>query len=80
MHENKNHDHSSHLQIWFCEHCNNVHFKTSNITMDFSKEEFLELSKVMHGILRTNFSDDEQQKVLSYELENDDVLLSDTVI
>lgn len=79
MHGKQEHKNSENLQIWFCQHCDNIHFKISNITLDFSKKEFLALSNAMLGILRDDFTEQDLRSVLNLQEDNDDVLLSKTL-
>lgn len=82
MHNNNEHDHRNHLQIWFCQHCDGVHLKTSMVTLDFTKKEFLALSDAMLGILMNEFSPEDLRAVSNFgagNVDNDDVLLSKTI-
>lgn len=80
MHEERKHGNSEHLQVWFCQHCDGVHFRTANITLDFSRKEFLELSDAMLGILKSNFTVEDLEGILNFDYGKDDILASDTIV
>ncbi len=61
------------LQLWYCEHCQNVHLKTPNVMLDFTRNEFVELTDAMYEILQNNF------KPLDLDEISDDVLSSEIV-
>lgn len=61
------------LQIWYCEQCQNVHFKTPNVMLDFTRKEFVELTDAMYEILQNNF------KPLDLDEISDDILASEIV-
>ncbi|MEZ5347118.1 MAG: hypothetical protein R2681_16345 [Pyrinomonadaceae bacterium] len=77
MHENKDNK-SSHLQVWFCQHCNAVHFRAANITLDFTRSEFLALSDAMLGILREDFTSEYHSRIEG-SVDTDEVLFSETI-
>lgn len=80
MHEEKKHGNSEHLQVWFCQHCDGVHFRTANVTLDFSRKEFLELSDAVLGILKRDFIAEDLRKISNFEHGKDDILASDTIV
>lgn len=61
------------LQIWYCENCQNVHLKTKNVLLDFTRNEFVSLSEAMFEILQNNFSPLDLNEI------SDDVLMSEIV-
>lgn len=73
------HTKSQNLQVWYCCSCQNVHFKTANVMLDFSKNEFIDLTKAMLEIFKNEFDPIELNKLSdSIELSND--VLSSEII
>jgi hypothetical protein len=70
---------SQNLQIWYCENCQSVHFKTQNVMLDFSKREFVELTNAMLDIFQTHFDPLEIKQIANLIVSSDDVLLSETI-
>lgn len=54
---------SQSLQVWYCEHCEQVHFKTQNVMLDFSKQEFVDLTNAMLNIFQNYFNPLEINKI-----------------
>lgn len=61
------------LQIWYCENCQNIHLKTQNVMLDFTKKEFVEFTDAMFDILQNNI------KPIDLNEISNDVLMSEIV-
>ena len=79
LHNSHDHDHSQNLQVWFCHHCQNVHFKTANVMLNFSKAEFIDLTNAMLDIFKNDFDPLELDKLASVFALSDEVLMSETI-
>jgi Zn-finger protein len=80
-HNEKFSESSNTLQIWYCEHCRQVHFKAPNVMLDFTRREFVKLTDAVLEILQNefdplelseltnkNFAGDDDREVLSSEI------------
>lgn len=67
------------LQVWYCENCANVHFKTQNVMLDFSKKEFVELTDAMLDIFQNHFDPLEINRIADLVAASDEVLASETI-
>lgn len=74
-----NHESSQNLQIWYCEHCQAVHFKTVNVMLNFSKTEFAELTRTVLEIYSQEVGALEIHKLLNSPNHDDEVLLSEMI-
>jgi len=70
---------SQNLQVWFCEHCQNIHFKTQNVMLDFSKQEFIDLTNAMFDIFQNHFDPLEIKQIAENSTFNDGILMSETI-
>jgi Zn-finger protein len=68
------------MQIWFCRDCNQIHLRATNVTLDFTRQEFLSLSNAILGILRNEFSPEDLQSLTNFAAETDDILFAETVV
>lgn len=80
LHSNKEHTPSHNLQIWYCEHCQAVHFKTVNVMLNFSKIEFAQLTRSVMEIYQQEFGGLEFYRLLNSLNQDDEVLLSQTIV
>jgi Zn-finger protein len=76
----ENNEKKSGMQIWYCQNCNQVHLRATNVMLDFSKKEFLGLSDAILGILRYEFSSEDLKSIPNYNAETEDVLFADTIV
>lgn len=67
------------LQIWYCEHCRAVHFKTGNVMLNFTKAEFAELTRSVVEIYSQEFGALDVFSLLNSLNHEDEVLLSETI-
>ena len=68
------------LQVWYCEGCRNVHFRTQNVMLDFSKTEFVELTNAILDIFQNHFDPLEINQIAEMvSPADDDVLMSETI-
>lgn len=79
LHDKNKNAPSQNLQIWYCEHCQNIHFKTQNVMLDFTKREFVALTNAMLEILQTNFNPLELERLSGRISPADDILASEIV-
>lgn len=70
---------SQNLQVWYCEHCQNVHFRTRNVMLDFSKKEFVDLTNAILDIFQNHLDPLEIDRIANSAGPADDVLLSETI-
>ncbi len=75
----ENNQKNSGMQIWFCQNCNQVHLRATNVTLDFTKQEFLGLSEAILDILRSEFSPEDLKSIQNFNPETDDVLCAETI-
>ncbi len=68
------------LQIWFCEHCQAVHFKTGNVILNFTRREFVEMAHAVLDIYAHEFDKTHLCKMIESFIGDDDVLLSQTIV
>ncbi len=78
-HNRGEHAHSQNLQVWYCDHCRSVHFKTANVMLNFSKNEFAELTRTMLEIYSSEIGASEFHNLLGSLNTEDEILLSETV-
>lgn len=74
-------DASQKLQVWCCDNCQAVHFKAGNVMLNFTKNEFSDLTHAMMDIYQEQFGGLEFYKLvnsLTHE-QDDDILLSHTI-
>lgn len=68
------------LQVWMCQGCQAVHFKTGNVMLNFTRAEFAELTQVMLDIYSTEFGGLEFYRMLNALNQPDDtILMSQTI-
>lgn len=67
------------LQVWYCENCRSVHFKTKNVMLDFSEKEFVELTNAMLDIFQEHFDPLEINRIAEMTAPSDEVLMSETI-
>jgi hypothetical protein len=79
MHNENHKTPSQNLQVWYCEHCQNIHFKTQNVMLDFSKKEFVELTNAILDIFQNHFDPLEISRIAGMALPADEVLMSETI-
>ncbi len=69
------------LSMEYCENCQSVHFRTTNVLLNFNKREFTELVKAVNEIY---FNDTgwgmEELSTEHGEVINDDVLMSEVIV
>lgn len=71
---------SQKLQVWMCQGCQAVHFKTGSVLLNFTRGEFAELTEAMLDIYSREFGGLEFHQMLSALNQSDDeVLLSQTI-
>jgi len=70
---------SQNLQVWYCDNCQNVHFRTQNVMLDFSKKEFVELTNAILDIFQNHFDPLEINQIASLIAPSDEVLMSETI-
>ena len=68
------------MQIWYCHNCNQVHLRTTNVMLDFTKKEFLGLGDAIFGILRNDFTPEDLQGLQNFDAELDDILFAETIV
>lgn len=73
------HTHSQNLQVWYCDHCKSVHFRTANVMLNFSKPEFIDLTNAMIDIFKNDFDPIELNKLANVIALSDEVLMSETI-
>lgn len=79
-HDNQNHETpSQNLEIWMCQGCQAVHIKTTNVMLNFTKQEFAELTHIVLDIYRQEFGGLNFYRLLSSFDKDDEVLLSQTI-
>lgn len=64
---------SQKLQVWCCRHCQEVHFKVGNILLNFSRNEFSELTHAVMEIYTHEFSALEFYQILNSMSQTDEV-------
>ena len=79
LHNSHEHDNSQNLQVWFCRQCQNVHFKTANVMLNYAKTEFIDLTNAMIDIFKNDFDPIELNKLASVFALSDEVLMSETI-
>ena len=77
--ESKNAEEPQKLQVWMCQGCQAVHFKTGNVMLNFTRGEFAELTQVVLDIYSTEFGGLEFYRMLNAVNQEDEVLLSQTI-
>ena len=75
----RNNETSENLQIWCCGHCEEVHFKAGKVLLNFTKEEFAELTHSVNDVFQQQFGNLEFYNLINLVTKNEDVLLSDTI-
>lgn len=81
----QNFDQSNHsdakqnLQVWVCDHCQSVHFKAGNVLLNFSKNEFAELTQSILEIFQREYGSLEFYNLVMMLQQNDDILLSQSI-
>jgi hypothetical protein len=69
------------LQIWMCQGCQAVHFKTGNVMLNFTKAEFAELAEAIVDVYSQEFGGLEFYRMLrTLNQKEDEVLLSETIV
>ena len=68
------------MQIWFCHDCNQIHLRTTNVMLDFTRQEFLGVSEAIFGILRNEFSPEDLRNIINFDRETDAILFADTIV
>lgn len=79
MHNENQKTPSQNLQVWYCDHCQNVHFRTQNVMLDFTKKEFVELTNAILDIFQDHFDPLEINRVANIISPADDVLTSEMI-
>lgn len=67
------------LQVWYCEHCKQVHFKTQNVMLDFTRQEFVDLTNAMLDIFQNHFDPLEFNRTFGKQSSGDEILSSDYI-
>ncbi len=67
------------LQVWHCENCQVVHFKTDNVLLGFTKTEFADLTHTMMELYQKQFGNLEFYDLLNMVRQTDDILVSQSV-
>lgn len=78
-HNHQNHAAPQNLQIWMCHGCQAVHFKTGNVLLNFTKQEFAELTEAVLDIYSQEFGGLNFYKLLNSLNKEDEILLSRTI-
>ena len=71
---------SQKLQVWMCQGCQAVHFKTGNVMLNFTRSEFAELTQVMLDIYSHEFGGLEFYRMLNALNQPDDAILMSRTI
>ena len=79
LHNENNHAHPQNLQVWYCENCQSVHFRTRNVMLDFSRKEFIDLTNVLLEVFQDHFDPLEINQIANSAFNSDEVLLSETI-
>ena len=77
--DNKEHNPPQNLQVWYCGHCQAVHFKTGNVMLNFSRTEFADLTRSVVDIYSQEFGELDIFSLLDSTNHEDEVLLSETI-
>ncbi len=67
------------LRIWCCDHCREVHFKAQNVMLNFTKDEFTELTHSVNEIFQQQFGSLEFYNLINLIAKDENILVSDTV-
>jgi hypothetical protein len=67
------------LQVWYCEHCRQIHFKTQNVMLDFTQQEFVDLMNAMLEIFQNNFNPLDFDHLFGRKSSEDEILSSDYI-
>lgn len=68
------------LQVWMCQGCQAVHFKTGNVMLNFTRAEFAELTQAMLDIYSTEFGGLEFYRMINALNQPDDTILMSRTI
>ncbi|NJM53521.1 MAG: hypothetical protein HC846_09130 [Blastocatellia bacterium] len=79
-HQENSSNEKGQMQIWLCRDCNQVHLRATNVMLDFTRREFLNLSNAILGILRYQFSAEDLKTMPNYNHETDEILLAETIV
>lgn len=67
------------LQIWCCENCEAVHFKSGNVLLNFTKTEFAELTYSVNDVFQNEFGSLEFYHLISSLNQPDEILSSSSI-
>lgn len=67
------------LQVWCCGHCEAVHFKAGNVLLNFTKEEFADLTYSVNDVFQQEFGSLEFYHLISSLEPSDDVPFNRTI-
>ncbi len=78
-HESNSSEMPQKLQVWMCQGCQAVHFKTGSVMLNFTRGEFAELTEAMLDIYSHEFGGLEFYRMINALNQPDEVLLSQTI-
>lgn len=79
LNKKQNSESSENVHVWCCRHCEEVHFKAGNVLLNFTKEEFAELTHCVNDVFQQQFGSLEFYNLINLVSKNEDILLSDTI-
>lgn len=68
------------LSMEYCENCQSVHFRTTNVLLNFNKQEFTELVKAVNEIYFNDTGWGMEELSNQSEIIADDVLMSEVIV
>lgn len=77
--EYKSNNETQNLQIWCCQNCDAVHFKAGNVMLNFTKDEFADLTYCVNDLYQNEFGSLEFYHLVNSLNQSDDILSSNTI-
>ena len=79
MHNSLKNKDSNSMQVWFCQHCQCVHLQTPNLSLNFSKSEFVQLTHAVVEIYQENIGVIKAANHADLDKDKDEILSSNTI-
>lgn len=70
---------SQKLQIWCCENCRAVHFKIGDVSLNFTKNEFMELTGIVIEIYNRELGHGDFYRLVKSHSRDTEILVSQTI-
>jgi hypothetical protein len=71
---------SQNLQVWMCDGCESVHFKTGNVMLNLTKTEFAELTHAILEIYQSEISTIDLYSLFSSLSDEDEIISGEKIV